>query len=600
MLQDYSDHLRKLRDQLALTPTSVPLDSRPPVASSYRSPSTQSLLEHRTFEEERNQLLNFVRLPHSNSAANANNGHTQQHPIHAERAIERQSTSEKYKEILREVERLSDTVASLHRERSEVDEQWAQRIRQLRAELDIKDQALDEAVAKRSELEQQLAELKAQTSSARRELQRQSRDVEECKAALAAGHLLRKQVDEAAHEIEHRQTHIATLEHQLRERDMQFSAVAAAAAEWEKRYNQAARSRAAEAEDVGKANKRLGEAAKSALSWTGQLAHALSKLGEALEANAVDSNDELSNSLSILEGQLDDIGNAYAQELQHAKTKVSSLVNHCIENVHRRFILSLAKLETVSSEASQAREAQRRSEAKCEQMSADLTQFVSTADDQAVLIDKLRRRENDLVEAIGQLQSQYSAMQSSLTQEKEDLQDQVESQVLELHQQRMRVNELEANITRLSSQRHLLQEDADVTISQLRQTILQKDAQHTKLKAEHETLRAAVAARAHDQIGDESSIIAVEEMHGNGDTSLSLADTTREKEEKVQLVGRLAALERAALRFKEERDAAVVAKDSQERLIMRQEETIVDLVSRLKDGTPPPLMRVKTPSRTGQ
>jgi septal ring factor EnvC (AmiA/AmiB activator) len=582
MLQDYSEHLRKLRDQLALTPTTVSLENR---GAPFRSPSTQSLLEPKSFEDERNQLLQFARV--------------QQLPqllptpaplqMASERPLERLTTSEKYKEILREVERLSDTVAALHRERAELDEQSAQRVRQMRAELEAKEQQLDDAAMRRTELEQQVADMKAQTIAVRRELQRQIKELEEVKSSLATSQANRAQLDETCRELDHAHQIIASLERQLREKDMQLAAAGAAATEWEKRFNSVSRSRAAETDDMTKANKRLGEAARSALHWTGQLSHALSKLGEAVEVSG-DGHEDLGSSLALLESQLDDIGTAYGQDLQQAKTKVSTLVNHCVETVHRRFILNVAKLDSTMTEASHLRESLRRSESKCEQLAADLSQFVSTADEQSTLIDKLRRREKDLSDAFAQLQNQFQVADAASAAQRTELEDQVDAQVLELHQQRMRVNELEAQITRITSQRMLQQEDSQAVTSQLRQSLQQKDALLAKLRAENDALRAQ---QAPTQISDESSIIAIEEFGLEAEASNRSATGAVNDD----LRSRLEAVEQATSKLKTERDAAVTARETQDRLIKRQEETIMDLLSRLQGGTPPPQMRV-TGSRT--
>ena len=298
LLQDYAAHLKRLREQLAqeatpaLSPPSEPLPAaadhsrgRLPADGtdsgggstkgyfSWNAETERALrapLDDRDGDRSHNSQRSFS--PPARSSSGPSIG-----PLpFATGLLSIPSGDERHREILAEVEALSRTVTQLHRERSEVDDKWSARLRELRKDLQEKCRSLEACEARRSELEAMMVDLKTQNAALRRELHRQSKEVESSRQSLAASNQQFHQVAKLLADAEEREKLLRSQEQMLLEAERRAEAAHASAMEWESRYSRAQRDNEAQETAWQRRADALGGVISSLGGW---LVRTLEELG---------------------------------------------------------------------------------------------------------------------------------------------------------------------------------------------------------------------------------------------------------------------------------------------------------------------------------
>lgn len=263
--------------------------------------------------------------------------------------------------------------------------------------------------------------------------------------------------------------------------------------------------------------------------------------------------------------------------------RARELFSEAIQTHCRRFGRAMTNVATISEEQRtrfskssndvlRLEEALGRAEASAAASGRENTQLRRERQELIATIEKHNLESNDMKSRIVELVTEAEKRESSNSQHADNLKQLIEGADLDLHRYRMRVNELEALNTRILSQKALAEEEHRSTVQQLRQSVVLKDSQVAKLRADLEQQRFRggggggdhFASSMVDQLSADGADIQHRSISGGLDHqsmsgTQSVVGTSFLRQQNQQLAAHIDALQRRMERMKDEKDVAVRA-----------------------------------------
>jgi hypothetical protein len=537
------------------------------------------------------------------------------------------SSARYHKEILVEVEKLSSTITTMQRERTEIEANFSQKLRDVRREIDEKESRAQELEARVDDLINQESELKSQLVATKRDTLRYQRECEMYRQQVLLHTDQQQQLQQALRDGVEREKLVVAQEQCMRELEVRYESATTTAREYEQRFLRLQQHQQSEVhgqtlketqwremmstiagallllvrevEDTtvrlvtvgGDATQSRGSSqSPSRRSLSFQTDRSASEFDELHNTSGEgNASRNIERALEAMEAALgtdgaDQYPTSTGRGSSHNATvgfrRARELFSEAIQVHCRRFGRAMGNIATIaeeqrsrfsksSSEVSRLEETLGRAEASAAASGRENTQLRRERQELMAAIEKHNRESAEMKSRILELVAEAEKRESSNSQHAESLKQLIEGADLDLHRYRMRVNELEALNTRTLSQKALAEEEHRSTVQQLRQSVVLKDSQVAKLRADLEQQRfrggggdlgsSMVDHLSADGVDIQHRSISGGLDHQSMSGAQSVVGTSFLRQQNQQLAAHIEALQRRMERMKDEKDVAVRA-----------------------------------------
>jgi chromosome segregation ATPase len=369
--------------------------------------------------------------------------------------------------------------------------------------------------------------------------------------------------------------------------------------EWESRYSRAQRDNEAQETAWQRRADALGGVISSLGGW---LVRTLEELGsevcDKLSAELDEAGPEehmptrakgrLPSDSSRVAAALNDVSenlaktNVDASYLKAAKVQIGTFVEEFVGSVRgvaSEVVVHIRGLRQARADAAETVErletALNRSEMSAAAATKELTVIRAEQRDMTKELDRLRAAEKEVSSTMSGILLDVERREKSMKTYGQDLQRQLSQSAVEVHRQRMRINELEAMNMKLRSNRGLLEEDTKVTVEQLKSGIAQRDATIARQRLETEELKRLAAAEEACDGGANGSDHSPAFRERDATTAASHETLQRQN---GRLADQIQLLQQRLEQTLEEKESALAVVE-QQKVVIRQHEEVLNVLA---------------------